>query len=231
MIDLILHAADRSTISTFAQTTPPANPLLVQDAEGNWVTRPGVEWSWWSGAGKLMVAKRTERAPQAVTQVADPEFGFAVGGSPPEWAKSGLYVVDDNGDTIGTFDRIQGTVAVFTLASGATLPSVSDNLTPVSPPEFLAGQTLLLRLHSEFFENDRIIPDDADPDKEEQWARSKVVKYVKDNGTGPTNFDLAGTNVPYYELDGVKFTKATTLISALKAAGIPHHEFLGGNRY
>jgi hypothetical protein len=171
MMDLILHANNKATIRTFAQNNPPANPLLVQvdDGEGGteWVTRDGLEWSWWADGGKVMTAK-------------------------------GTYDQDGN---------------------------------EITPPTFLGGVVALLRIHSDFFLSDRIIPDEADPDKEEQWTRSKVVKHVKDNGTGPSNFDLAGTNVPYYELDGVKITKPDKLDEALVAAGLPRHEFMGGNTY
>jgi hypothetical protein len=203
------------------------------DGDGNpiKVIRDGVSFSWWSESGKAMIAKSVERAPQSVAQVADPEFAFNVGPTPPAWVTTGLYVIDDDGTEIGTFDRIQGNFAVFTLSSGATLPAVNDQLTPVSPPEFLGGQVLLLRIHGDFFQDQVIVPDEADPDKEKQWARNKVAKYIKDNGTGPDTFDLAGTNIPYYELDGVKLTEADIFVDALKAAGLPWHEWLGGNSY
>ena len=60
--------------------------------------------------------------------------------------------------------------------------------------------------------DDPLIPDDADLDKPEQWARSKIARWVRNNGT-------AGTveQIPYYEVDGVRLFRpadAMPLISS-----------------
>lgn len=233
MIDLLLHAADKATLRTFAENHPPANPIMIDgvDEEGSpiKVVRDGVRWLWWNGGddGKVTTVKQKTRTPQQVAQAADPEFAFNVGATPPAWVTDDLYVVDDDLAKVGTFDRIQGNFAVFTLEPGATLPAVNDTLTPISPAETLGGVVLHLRIWKDFFNSDRIVPDEADPDKEEQWARSKIVQYVKNNGT-PDTFDLKGTSIPYYELDGVKFTKPQILYDALDASGGIKHIRMGG---
>ena len=168
MIDLILHAVDKNTLRTFAQTYN----LLVEVDDGlggtKWVPRSGLDWSWFAGDGKIRVAN-------------------------------------------------------------AVVNQVDGSL--ITPPQFLNGFALQLRISKDFFLEDRLIPDESDPDKEEQWARSKVVRYVKNNGTGPLTFNLLGTDVPYYELDGVKITKPDKLDEALVAGGMPRHEIMGGNFY
>lgn len=158
MIDLILWATDRATLRTFAQN----NNLLVQDDEGNWKPRDGLEWDWWGGTGKLM---RTQ----------------------------------------GTYD-----------AEGNELTA----------PTYIPGEVLLLRIHGDFFNTDRLEPDEADPDKAEQWARSKVARFIKNNGTPGT---VQGVN--YYELDGVRIFRAADVQAKLVEWGVPGHEWLGGNSY
>ena len=58
-IDLVMWANTKADFAQFARTNPPANPLQQQDAEGNWVNRPGLTFCWWAESGKLMTAAGT----------------------------------------------------------------------------------------------------------------------------------------------------------------------------
>lgn len=162
MIDLILYAPDKATFANFARTNPPANPLQQQDAEGNWFNRPGFDYCWWAGSGKMMTAK-------------------------------GTYDQDGN---------------------------------EITPPTFLPGFVALVRIHGQFFEDNVLIPDDADPDKLEQWARNRVVQYIKNNGTPGTM-----GSIPYYEVDGVRMFRPADVKGFLNNKNLPGHEWLGGNSF
>jgi hypothetical protein len=92
----------------------------------------------------------------------------------------------------------------------------------VTPNTYLTGVIGVLRLHSTYFDADKI---DAEG---EQWARSKVVKYIKDNGTPGT---VAGGAITYYELDGIRIFRPADVQAWLLANNLPGHEWVGGNSY
>jgi hypothetical protein len=152
-LDLILWGNTKAAISTFARANPPANPLVSADG----TVRPGVDYCWWAGEGKLMTAKP-------------------------------VY-------------------------SGGTL---------VTPPTFLAGFVMILRLHTVMYDSDRLA------DTGEQWVKSRVAKYIKDNGVLGS---VAGGAIPYYELSGVRIFRPADVTAWLAANNLPGHEWVGGNQY
>lgn len=167
MIDLILWASTKAAFATFARNNPPANPLQQQDGtdeQGNpiWVNRPGFQYVWWAGSGKLMT-------------------------------QAGTYDADRN---------------------------------ELTPPTYLNGFVALVRISGQFFDDNRLVPDGADPDKLEQWARSKIAKWVKDNGTPGT---MGG--IPYYEVSGVRMFRPNDVTAFLASRNLPGHEWLGGNSF
>lgn len=96
-------------------------------------------------------------------------------------------------------------------------------MTSLGPPAtYLNGFIGLLRLHTTYFDADKI---DA---QGEQWARSNVVKHIKDNGTPGT---VAGGAISYYELGGVRIFRPADVQAWLTANNLPGHEWVGGNSY
>jgi hypothetical protein len=98
----------------------------------------------------------------------------------------------------------------------------------LTPPQYLTGVVALLRIHSDFFNQTRLNPDPEDPDAAEQWARSTVAKYIKDNGTPGT---VAGGTIPYYELGGIRIFRPTDVEQFLSNNNLPGHIWVGGNSY
>lgn len=96
----------------------------------------------------------------------------------------------------------------------------------VTPPTYLPGFVALVRIHGDFFNQNILTPDEADPEKDEQWARNKVAQYIKNNGTPGT---MGG--IPYYEVDGVRMFRPQDVTAYLSANNLPGHEWLGGNSF
>ena len=104
----------------------------------------------------------------------------------------------------------------------------------LTPPTFAAGVVAILRITSQFFTEDvdgvktydALTPDEADPDKAEQWARSRVARFVKNNGTPGT----AG-GISYWELDGVRLYKPADVQAFLVSNDVPGHSWQGGNSF
>jgi hypothetical protein len=94
----------------------------------------------------------------------------------------------------------------------------------ITPPTFLPGFVALCRIHSSFFGDDVLVPDEANPDAAEQWAHSKFSRYVKNNGAPGTD-----SGVSYYELDGVRLFRYADLQAKIAEWDVPGHEWLGGN--
>jgi len=92
----------------------------------------------------------------------------------------------------------------------------------LTAPTFVPGVVAIMRLYADFFNEDRI---EAEPDAE-QWARSKVVKYIKDNGVIGQIQGIA-----YAELDGVQVFRPADVVAKLAEWGVAGHEWMGGNRY
>lgn len=148
MIDLVLYAPDKPTFATFAE----ANNLF--DADGN--PKPGLDYCWWAGSGKLMTS-----AP----------------------------VIDANGDE-------------------------------TTPPQFLPGVALLLRI---------TLASDVIATGTEQWQRSKIARYIETNGTYSATF--LGQPIQNYTLSGVSLFRAVDVFDWLAAHSLPGHEWLGGNDF
>ena len=99
----------------------------------------------------------------------------------------------------------------------------------ITPPTYLPGVLLLLRIHASFFDNTKLADQTYDEDGNpqlEQHQRSAVVKYIKDNGTPGTMGSL-----PYYELDGVRIFRPADVEAYLAANNLSGHEWVGGNTY
>lgn len=94
-----------------------------------------------------------------------------------------------------------------------------------TPPTFAPGKVALLRINSQFFD-DHLEPAEDDPDREEQWARSKVARYIRNNGTPGT---MAG--IPYYQIDGVRLLRPSDVQAFIQANNTIGHEWVGGNSF
>ena len=93
----------------------------------------------------------------------------------------------------------------------------------LTPPTFAPGVVALLRIYT--------TGDSIDPgatENPEQWHRSQVAKWVKDNGTPGSFF---GGAVPYYNVAGVRLMRPSDVNSWLASEGLPGHEWAGGNGY
>lgn len=88
-----------------------------------------------------------------------------------------------------------------------------------TPATYMTGFVVVCRLHSSLFTNDRI-----DGAQGEQWARSKVAKWIKGNGTLG---QIGG--IPCYTVNSVRLFRATDVQGWLDARGLPGHEWFGGN--
>jgi hypothetical protein len=64
----------------------------------------------------------------------------------------------------------------------------------------------------------------------EQWVKSKVAKYIKDNGVLGTTSANNGS-IPYYELSGVRIFRPANVEAWLLANDLPGHTWVGGNQY
>jgi hypothetical protein len=103
-----------------------------------------------------------------------------------------------------------------------TAKGTYNGLIELTPPTFLTGFVVLIRLYREYFDADKINAGG------EQWARSKVVKYIKDNGTPGT---VAGGSISYYQLGAVRIFRPADVTAWLAANNLPGHEWFGGNSY
>ncbi len=86
------------------------------------------------------------------------------------------------------------------------------------PATYLAGFVLLARIHGARFVSDRLATTG------EQWVRSTVAKWIKDNGVlGDTG------GIAHYLVGGVKLFRAADVTTWLAANAMPGHEWAGGN--
>lgn len=105
--------------------------------------------------------------------------------------------------------------------------AVMDGMTVVTPATYIPGFAMIMRLHTVMYEADKLTPAQGET---EQWHRSRVVKYIKDNGVfGRTS--AANGNIPYYELSGVRIFRPTDVFAWLDANGLPGHYWVGGNQW
>ncbi len=166
-IDLILWGNTKAAIATMLGTNPPANPLYTGQTYTDPITgavtyimRPGVDYCWWAGDGKLMTAK-----------------------------------------------------------------PVMDGMTVVTPATYLTGFVMLMRIHTVMYEATKLTPAQGET---EQWHRSSIAKYIKDNGTLGSS---ASGALPYYALSGIRIYRPTDVEAWLAARDLPSHMWVGGNSY
>jgi hypothetical protein len=93
----------------------------------------------------------------------------------------------------------------------------------ITPPTFAPGVVALLHIGTT---GDAIDP--GATENPEQWHRSQVAKWVKDNGTLGSFF--AGA-VPYYDVAGVRLMRPADMQAWLTSEGLPGHEWAGGNSF
>ena len=86
------------------------------------------------------------------------------------------------------------------------------------------GVGAILRIHADFFEADKREPDADEKDAvgvAPDWARSKVMRYIKTNGVPGK---LAGLN--YYELGGVRLMRLADVQAWCATRGVPSDGYL-----
>jgi hypothetical protein len=99
--------------------------------------------------------------------------------------------------------------------------AVYDGMTLVTPATYVPGFVMLMSIYRD---------DDKMAETGEQFVKSKVAKYIKDNGVfGRTS--AANGNIPYYELSGVRIFRPQDVETWLAANGLPGHTWVGGNQY
>ena len=101
-----------------------------------------------------------------------------------------------------------------------TKPVVNPaTLAVTTPATFLAGFVMMVRLYDSLFASDQIAGGTG-----EQWARSKIAQYLKNNGTPSV---IGGIN--FYAFGGVQIFRAADVVTWLGANNMPGHEWAGGN--
>jgi hypothetical protein len=99
--------------------------------------------------------------------------------------------------------------------------AVMSGMTVVTPATYVPGFVMLMTIYRD---------DDVLAATGEQFVKSKVAKYIKDNGVfGRTS--AANGNIPYYELSGVRIFRPQDVETWLAANGLPGHQWVGGNQY
>lgn len=233
-LDLVLWAPDRATLRAFAE-----NRLIqevVDDGEGGTTRRfrPGFEWTFWNGNGRLMRTPFAFRLSTTVDNVQGSLFGFAEPPSLPTWLDDTTTIYKD-GNLIGTYDRIAQGFVVYNTVAGETTPTIGETVEVYSGPTFVPGVLVIMRISGARFMADRIPADmanddDGDPisveDRAEQWGRSRIARWIKKNGTQGTN-----VGITYYEVDGVRIMRAQDVQERVAAWGVPGHQWLGGNSF
>jgi len=132
-------------------------------------------------------------------------------------------------DADGNWNDRKGFTWVWWASSGklmtakGTYDAEGNELTP---PTLLPGFVALVRIHGAFFDGTRLEPAPDDPEASEQWARSAVAQYIKNNGTPGTM-----GSIPYYQIDGVRMFRPADVTAFLAANDLPGHEWLGGNAF
>lgn len=99
-----------------------------------------------------------------------------------------------------------------------TVKPVMAGQTVVTPAVYMAGFVLLGRIHS------GLAVSDAIPGTGEQWQRSRVAEWIKNNGTP----GIIG-GITYYEVALVRLFRADDVFAWCATNGIPAHEWAGGN--
>ena len=99
-----------------------------------------------------------------------------------------------------------------------TVKPTYDNSEPpvqLTAPTYMTGVVVLARIAT---------ADDAISEGDEQWERSQVAKWIKNNGTLGTVGGL-----PCYTVASVRLLRAQDVFAWCAANGMTPHEWLGGN--
>lgn len=139
--------------------------------------------------------------------------------------KRGLFVSDGQGGHVAR----DGFEWSWWAGSGKMLqahPEYDEEGNLLKGPVHMPGVVALARIHASFFDGDKIEPASDDPEKGEQWARSKLVRFIRENG----RIGQAG-GIPYAEIDGVRVLRPADVQAKLAEWGAPGHEWLGGNAH
>jgi hypothetical protein len=101
----------------------------------------------------------------------------------------------------------------------------------ITPPTFATGVVALMKLHTSFWDADKIADQSYDENgtpQLEQWQRSAALQYIKNNGTLGS---MAGGEINYYELGGIRLFRPADVEAFLAARGLPGHTWVNGNSY
>lgn len=112
------------------------------------------------------------------------------------------------------------------MTAKGTYDSEGNELTP---PTFAPGVVMLLKLHTSFFERDKEGDGsrfDSEGNRKDQWEYSKVVKWVKNNGTPGT---MGG--ITYYQVDGIRLFRPQDVEQFLADNDLPGFCWVDGNSY
>lgn len=114
-------------------------------------------------------------------------------------------LLDGNGDVVPWVDYC------WWAGSGKLITTVGtyDGFTELTPPSYLSGFVILLRLFTSKF-----------------GGNGAIKAYIQNNGTPGT---IAGLN--YYEIDSVRMFAPADVLAYLAANNLPGHEWTGGNSF
>lgn len=106
--------------------------------------------------------------------------------------------------------------------TAAAVLDAQGNVT--TPATYLPGCVMLVRLSGALAASDAIVPDPADPNKAEQYARSKFAQKLKTNGTAGS---VGG--IHYWKIGQFFLTRFQDLTDYAAAHGLSGSEWAGGN--
>lgn len=121
---------------------------------------------------------------------------------------------------VGAYSPVPGFDFCWWAGSGklmTKLPVLDAQGAVITPATFLAGFVMIARLTNG---GDAI----ANPVDTEQWSRSKLAKFIKDNGVLG---NIGG--IPCYTVSNIRLARATDVLAFLAANNLPGHEWAGGN--
>jgi hypothetical protein len=99
-----------------------------------------------------------------------------------------------------------------------------DPFKELQPATYLNGIVALARFYDERAEDDLIVPGSTDPDRDRQWARSKLALWFKTNGNAGSTL-----GIDWYGVSGTRLYDPVTLNVFLATRKLPGHQWAGGN--